>query len=693
MTTGRSRVGSAERKLWSLMAERSNSVMAWSAAIHRGVLVGVLMVVGYWAGDLRYGAAAGLGAWSVGLVPAGISRASLARLGLGTSVTCAAAGLVSLLAADSWWLLLVLPVLGYVYGAAGGTGTLSFNLTMAPLATAVGLSATAHSGIGPVVGTAVALLLGGLVAAAIGVLTWPFERIVEARRAAAHAVIALRDMVAAQDITAPAHLNCLAALGHAEQVVVDTDLPARQYDHVFGVITAARDCLPVISSWLAGSRPQQQQREVVAGLLQMIADGVRHPAKPVSSEMTRAVAAVESGPVRDCLSALTDACERASGQDQSSKGPVAQLGGDQTLWQWAAGLPSLLGPAAAGSKAGLRLAVALACATVINLAFGIPRGYWIAMTIAMVLKPDFSTTLTKGGLRIAGTCVGVLVVAVVFAFTGESGWVYVALITIAAPLAMRWMSANYFWAASVTTVTMVLLAEAEAPSIGPPMERLEMTLLGSLIAVAVFLILPSWRGEELQQSVATMVRTQLVWTSGVLDRFCGQSAYGVADLRRLGAAARVAFSRAQQTAAAANVEPHRTAWDPACGVDLVVACGATAMATKALQDTAPEDCKGATPELAAQTSAGVAMCRAGVLEDLRTALSLLERQPDSVVLPPVSHRPDGVDGGDGAEGVEGVDQVEVILARLVNASSELRRESGQFWRSVAVASQASRHDS
>ncbi|MEI8081111.1 MAG: FUSC family protein, partial [Actinomycetes bacterium] len=627
------------------MAERSNSVMAWPAAIHRGVLVGVLMVVGYWAGDLRYGAAAGLGAWSVGLVPPGISRASLVRLGLGTSVTCAAAGLVSLLAADSWWLLLVLPVLGYVYGAAGGTGTLSFNLTMAPLAAAVGLSATAHSGIGPVVGTAVALLLGGLVAAVIGLLTWPFERIVEARRAAAHAVIALRDMVAAQDITAPAHLNCLAALGHAEQVLVDTDLPARQYDHVFGVITAAGDCLPVISSWLAGSRPRPQQRETVADLLLGIADMARHPAKTGSSEATRALAVVESGPVRDCLSALTDACEGASGQDQRSKGPGAQPGGDQTLWQWAAGLPSLLGPAAAGSKAGLRLAVALACATVVNLAFDIPRGYWIAMTIALVLKPDFSTTLTKSGLRIAGTCVGVLVVAVVFALTGEIGWVYVALITIAAPLAMRWMSANYFWAASATTVTMVLLAEAEAPSIGPPMARLEMTLLGSLIAVAVFLILPSWRGEELQQAVATMVRTQMAWTGGVLDRVTGQCAYPVADLGRLGAAARAAFSRAQLTAAAANVEPHRTAWNPACGVDLVVACGATAMATRALQDIAAEDADGATSQFPAQTLADLATYRTGVLGDLGTALLLLEHRPDPVALPSVSQRSVGGDGG------------------------------------------------
>ena len=39
----------------------------------------------------------------------------------------------------------------------------------------------------------------------------------------------------------------------------------------------------------------------------------------------------------------------------------------------------------------------------------LPRSYWLAMTIALVLKPDFGSTFSRGILRLAGTYVGLFV--------------------------------------------------------------------------------------------------------------------------------------------------------------------------------------------------------------------------------------------------------------------------------------------
>lgn len=60
---------------------------------------------------------------------------------------------------------------------------------------------------------------------------------------------------------------------------------------------------------------------------------------------------------------------------------------------------------------------ALRCAVVVTAGLAIARfsamehGYWIAMTAAIVLKPDFGATITYGLLRMLGTLVGLLVMS------------------------------------------------------------------------------------------------------------------------------------------------------------------------------------------------------------------------------------------------------------------------------------------
>ena len=56
----------------------------------------------------------------------------------------------------------------------------------------------------------------------------------------------------------------------------------------------------------------------------------------------------------------------------------------------------------------VRLAVTLAAAGVLADVLPIQRGYWITLTAALVLRPDFTTTFSRGVARIAGTIVGVV---------------------------------------------------------------------------------------------------------------------------------------------------------------------------------------------------------------------------------------------------------------------------------------------
>src|SRR5271154_252948 len=60
----------------------------------------------------------------------------------------------------------------------------------------------------------------------------------------------------------------------------------------------------------------------------------------------------------------------------------------------------------------LRLAVVLSLCAFIVHQLNWQRGYWMTLTAVLVLRPDFTTTLSRGLARIAGTLVGVTVATV-----------------------------------------------------------------------------------------------------------------------------------------------------------------------------------------------------------------------------------------------------------------------------------------
>ena len=60
----------------------------------------------------------------------------------------------------------------------------------------------------------------------------------------------------------------------------------------------------------------------------------------------------------------------------------------------------------AAFRHALRLAACVVIADTVGRSVGWHRPYWAPMTVAIVLKPDFTTTFTRGVLRLAGTFTG-----------------------------------------------------------------------------------------------------------------------------------------------------------------------------------------------------------------------------------------------------------------------------------------------
>lgn len=68
----------------------------------------------------------------------------------------------------------------------------------------------------------------------------------------------------------------------------------------------------------------------------------------------------------------------------------------------------------AACRHALRLAVCVALAETIARTSGLERAYWIPMTAAIILKPDFTATFSRGLLRLAGTFAGLVIATALF---------------------------------------------------------------------------------------------------------------------------------------------------------------------------------------------------------------------------------------------------------------------------------------
>ncbi len=78
----------------------------------------------------------------------------------------------------------------------------------------------------------------------------------------------------------------------------------------------------------------------------------------------------------------------------------------------------------------IRCGVCLAIAVAGSRAVGIPHGYWIPMTTAIVLKPDFAGTFSFALLRVLGTMLGLVLTTALVHYAFGGPWERLALLAV-----------------------------------------------------------------------------------------------------------------------------------------------------------------------------------------------------------------------------------------------------------------------
>ncbi|TQN43638.1 putative membrane protein YccC [Blastococcus colisei] len=143
----------------------------------------------------------------------------------------------------------------------------------------------------------------------------------------------------------------------------------------------------------------------------------------------------------------------------------------------------------------VRLALCMTVAEVARQYLPIERPYWVLLTVAIVLKPDFGSVFTRAIQRGAGTLLGVLIGSALLAVLPRNAWVLVAMAGFAALLPWA-RNANFGLFSVFQTPVIILLLELALPG-GPGLvgARLTDTLIGcAIVLVFGYLLWPqTWR--------------------------------------------------------------------------------------------------------------------------------------------------------------------------------------------------------
>jgi uncharacterized membrane protein YccC len=178
------------------------------------------------------------------------------------------------------------------------------------------------------------------------------------------------------------------------------------------------------------------------------------------------------------------------------------------------------------------------------------------MTVAIVLKPDFTATFTRGIARLAGTLVGLLAASLVLHIVPGSTPYYVALAG-ALTFAVRGVGrANYaILVVSVTGLIVVLLALGGAPALPSIEARGIATLVGGALALAAYAVWPTWERSQTPLVLAQMFDAYRAYFQAVVDSLHGAGSASDSRLLDVRRHARLARSNAEASVDRLFAEP------------------------------------------------------------------------------------------------------------------------------------------
>jgi uncharacterized membrane protein YccC len=180
--------------------------------------------------------------------------------------------------------------------------------------------------------------------------------------------------------------------------------------------------------------------------------------------------------------------------------------------QAAAALATLqanLSPSSFWFRYALRFSVAVGVGLAVGRSLGLDKGYWVLITIAVVVKPQLSLSTTSALHRVAGTLLGALL-GILLIIALPSAWGLIAALFVLAVIGISLARVNYGLAVVFITPLVLVLLNVPSPGHWQVADvRVVNTLLGAAIGLlATTAILPgSERGLVIERSRVALTRS------------------------------------------------------------------------------------------------------------------------------------------------------------------------------------------
>jgi uncharacterized membrane protein YccC len=316
-----------------------------------------------------------------------------------------------------------------------------------------------------------------------------------------------------------------------------------------------------VGNCLSVSNCASQMMELAAQLDELLEAGLaithRMPETPLASEVAGAMD-VLAGQLRVVISLAGHTTEEGAEQlakEESSLPTRARLSDRIEI------LRANLDPRSTYFRHAIRLAVCVALGDGIGRLVWWERTYWLPMTIAVVLKPDFATTFSRGVLRLAGTFTGLLLATLLYHLLPVSSppelafsqLILVGLFTFA----LRSIGpANYgVFSVAISGLIVFLVAATGVPPKDVVLQRALNTAAGGVFALIAYAVWPTWERTQIGEVMAVMLDSAREYFREISARLGHLAALDAGDLDQTRNAWRRARSNAEASVDRLRTEP------------------------------------------------------------------------------------------------------------------------------------------
>ncbi len=226
----------------------------------------------------------------------------------------------------------------------------------------------------------------------------------------------------------------------------------------------------------------------------------------------------------------------------------------------------------AAFRHALRLAVVV---PVLDVAFqqsGLARSYWIALSAAVVLRPDFASTMTRGVARVVGSAFGVGAVGVLVAVAPPGSGVELLLAGVTAWGTFAFYQSSYaVGVAFLTGLVLVLIGGGQQVSLSVAGIRIVDTVIGGSVALVAYLVWPTWSRGEARFALTRLIGAQRRYLRTVLGWLATGRAPNPDAVRAAARQARLAYLDAQAAVGRSLAEPASRRIEPDLAQGVLVA--------------------------------------------------------------------------------------------------------------------------